>query len=128
MTRTPLCKIRHCKTSAKLKGSKPKFNGREKKTGILNCLSDKYFIIVYYFKTEKHKYNFFSYQLLSKPAKVGRSKPPPVLTSGFNRLKPPRSICQKWSILVNTNLSGRLKILKDVFVVEIFVQDLCSSY
>ena len=27
--------------------------------------------------------------------KVGRSKPPPVLTSGFNRLKPPRSICQK---------------------------------
>ena len=32
-------------------------------------------------------------------AKVGRSKPPPVLTSGFNRLKPPRSICQK---VVNT--------------------------
>ena len=31
--------------------------------------------------------------------KVGRSKPPPVLTSGFNRLKPPRSICQK---VVNT--------------------------
>ena len=27
--------------------------------------------------------------------KVGRSKPPLVLTSGFNRLKPPRSICQK---------------------------------
>ena len=32
-------------------------------------------------------------------AKVGRSKPPLVLTSGFNRLKPPRSICQK---VVNT--------------------------
>ena len=31
--------------------------------------------------------------------KVGRSKPPPVLTSGFNRFKPPRSICQK---VVNT--------------------------
>ena len=27
-----------------------------------------------------------------KCIKVGRSKPPPVLTSGFNRLKPPRSI------------------------------------
>ena len=33
------------------------------------------------------------------PVKVGRSKPPPVLTSGFNRLKPLRSICQK---VVNT--------------------------
>ena len=32
-------------------------------------------------------------------SKVGWSKPPPVLTSGFNRLKPPRSICQK---VVNT--------------------------
>ena len=31
--------------------------------------------------------------------KVGRSKPTPVLTSGFNRLKPPRPICQK---VVNT--------------------------
>ena len=31
--------------------------------------------------------------------KVGRSKPPPVLTSGFNRLKPSRSICQR---VVNT--------------------------
>ena len=31
--------------------------------------------------------------------KVGRWKPPPVLTSGFNRLKPPRSIRQK---VVNT--------------------------
>ena len=30
---------------------------------------------------------------------VGRSKPPPVLIGGFNRLKPPRSICQK---VVNT--------------------------
>ena len=39
--------------------------------------------------------------------KVGRSKPPLVLTSGFNRLKPPWSILLKvvntghyWSILV----------------------------
>ena len=31
--------------------------------------------------------------------KVGRSKPPLVLTSSFNRLKPPWSICQK---VVNT--------------------------
>ena len=47
-------------------------------------------------------------------SKVGRSKPPPVLTSGFNRLKPPWSISQevvntgqyesKWSI---ENLKGR---------------------
>ena len=35
----------------------------------------------------------------SSLSKVGRSKPPPVLTSGFNRLKPPRSISQK---VVNT--------------------------
>ena len=32
-------------------------------------------------------------------SKLGRSKPPPVLTSGFNRLKPPWSISQK---VVNT--------------------------
>ena len=42
--------------------------------------------------------------------RVGRSKPPPVLTGGFNRLKPPWSILPKvvnsgqysakWSILV----------------------------
>ena len=31
--------------------------------------------------------------------KVGRSKPLQVLTSGFNRLKPPQSICKK---MVNT--------------------------
>ena len=30
---------------------------------------------------------------------VGRSKPPPVLKGGFNRLKPPWSICQN---VVNT--------------------------
>ena len=39
-----------------------------------------------------------SFQTLG-PSKVGRSKPPPILTSGFNRLKPPRSISQK---VVNT--------------------------
>ena len=32
-------------------------------------------------------------------SKVGWSKPPPILTSGFNRLKPPQSICKK---VVNT--------------------------
>ena len=37
--------------------------------------------------------------------KVGRLKPPPVLTSGFNRLKPPRSVLLR---VVNT---GQLKIL-----------------
>ena len=37
--------------------------------------------------------------LITVLSKVGQSKPPPVLTSGFNRLKPPRSICQK---VVNT--------------------------
>ena len=31
----------------------------------------------------------------SEDSKVGRLKPPPVLTSGFKRLKPPWSICQK---------------------------------
>ena len=36
---------------------------------------------------------------ISVKNKVGRSKPPPVLTGGFNRLKPPRSIYQK---VVNT--------------------------
>ena len=48
-------------------------------------------------------------------SKVGRSKPPLVLTSGFNR---PGQYAKKWSILVNMNLSGRLKILRDVFVVN----------
>ena len=43
---------------------------------------------------------FMSEKSLKHPlAKDGRSKPPPVLTSGFNRLKPPWSICQK---VVNT--------------------------
>ena len=51
---------------------------------------------------------------------VGRSKPPLVLTSGFNRLKPPRSICQKavntgqyeseWLIeILNGLFGGRLR-------------------
>ena len=38
-------------------------------------------------------------QSTEEEIKVGRSKPPLVLTSGFNRLKLPRSICQK---VVNT--------------------------
>ena len=52
---------------------------------------------------------------LSDRPKVGRSKPPPVLTSGFNRLKPPGQYAKKWSILVNMNLSGLLKILSGRF-------------
>ena len=39
--------------------------------------------------------------------KVGQSKQPPVLTSG-NR---PGQYAKKWSILVNMNISGRLKNL-----------------
>ena len=38
----------------------------------------------------------------------------PVLTSGYR----PGQYAKKWSILVNTNLSGRLKILRDLFVVD----------
>ena len=40
------------------------------------------------------------YSPYSSVTKVKRSKPPLVLTSGFNRLKLPRSICQK---VVNTD-------------------------
>ena len=47
---------------------------------------------------------------LSHKRKVGRLKPPPVLTGGFNRLKPPQSVLPKvvntgqyWSI---ENFSG----------------------
>ena len=43
--------------------------------------------------------------------KVGQSKPPPVLTSSFNRLKPPRSICKK---VVNTGL------FESEWLIEIF--------
>ena len=50
-----------------------------------------------------------------KGHKVGRSKPFLVLTGGFKRLKPPRSICKK---VVNMNLSGRLKILRGVLEVD----------
>ena len=39
------------------------------------------------------------FQMPDHLLKVGRSNPPLVLTSGFNRLKPPWSICQK---VVNT--------------------------
>ena len=58
--------------------------------------------------------------MLGPDHKVGRSKPPPVLTSGFNRLKPPRSIRQKvvntgqyeseWSIeILRGRFRGRLR-------------------
>ena len=40
--------------------------------------------------------------------KVGRLKPPPVLTSGFNRLKPSRSILPK---VVNTGQSKKLVVV-----------------
>ena len=66
----------------------------------------------------------------SVDSKVGWSKPLPVLTSGFNRLKPPRSICQKvvntgqyeseWSI---ENFIGRF-----LRWIEILGQNLCSIY
>ena len=46
-----------------------------------------------------------------KVSKVGRSKPPPVLT-GSNRRG---QYAKKWSMLVNTNLSGRFKILSGRF-------------
>ena len=36
-------------------------------------------------------------------SKVGRSKPPPVLTSGLNR---PGQYSLKWPLLVNTHESG----------------------
>ena len=61
------------------------------------------------------KKDAFGIASLRENGKVGRSKPPLVLTSGFNLLKPPRSICKK---VVNTNLSGRMKILRDVFVMD----------
>ena len=52
------------------------------------------------------KLNIINYQNVNiSPIQiqVGRSKPPPVLTSGFNRLKSPWSICQK---VVNTGQYG----------------------
>ena len=62
--------------------------------------------------------------------KVGRSKPPPVLTGGFNRLKPPWSICQKvvntgqyeseWSIEnSNGRFCGGLRYLYRFYVLSI---------
>ena len=48
-----------------------------------------------------------TYPLLS--FKVGRSKPPSVLTSSSGQY------AKKWSILVNTNLGGQLKILSGRF-------------
>ena len=48
----------------KLKASKPKFNRAEKNTRILDCFSDEYFIVLYYFKTEKRKYKFFLQSLV----------------------------------------------------------------
>ena len=62
--------------------------------------------------------------------KVGRSKPPPVLTSGFNQLKPLRSISQK---VVNTGQyesEWSIEIFKWPFWwwIEILGQVLCSIY
>ena len=50
--------------------------------------------------------------------KVGRSKSPTVLNGGFNRLNCPGQYAKKWSILVNTNLSGRLTFLNGCLVVD----------
>ena len=58
-------------------------------------------------------------------SKVGRSKPPPVLTSGFNRLKPPRSISQK---VVNTGQyesEWSIEKSKGRFLVN---WDICSGF
>ena len=57
----------------------------------------------------------FKLKLLAIEHKVGRSKQPLVLTSGFNRLKLPGQYAKKWSILVNMNLSGRLEFLNGYF-------------
>ena len=43
---------------------------------------------------------------MATDSRVGQSKPPPVLTCGFNRLKPPWSILPK---VVNTPKSGQYK-------------------
>ena len=62
--------------------------------------------------------------------KVGRSKPPPVLTSGFNRLKPPWSISEKvvntgqyeskWSIEnLKGHFCGGLRYLYKFYVLSI---------
>ena len=66
----------------------------------------------------------------AQSGKVGRSKPPPVLTGGFNRLKPPWSMCQK---VVNTGQyesEWSIEILKWQFWwwIEILGQVLCSIY
>jgi len=52
----------------------------------------------------------------SEHDRVGRLKPGAVKTSGYNRLKPPRSILYKWSILVD---SGQL------VKIELFTQNKC---
>ena len=52
------------------------------------------------------------YCMLTRLAcKVGRSKPPPVLTSGLTGYNRPGQYSLKWSLLVNTHQSGRLEIL-----------------
>ena len=50
--------------------------------------------------------------------KVGRSKPPPVLTSGFNRLKPPWSIYQKVVITGQYESEWLIENSKGLFVVD----------
>ena len=62
--------------------------------------------------------------------KVGRLKPPLVLTRGFNRLKPPWSICQK---VVNTGQyesEWSIEIFKWPFwwSIETLGQILCPIY
>ena len=52
---------------------------------------------------------YISFWTLPLKLKVGRSKPPPDLTAGYNRTG---QYAKKWSALVNTNLSGQLKNFK----------------
>ena len=67
---------------------------------------------------------------IDSACKVGRSKPPMVLTGGFNRLKLPQSICQN---VVNTGQyesEWSIEIFKWAFWcwIETLGQVLCSIY
>ena len=56
MTRTLLCKIWPAVNVGKIVNSNLT---AEKATFMLDYSSDEYFVILYYFNTEKLKYNFF---------------------------------------------------------------------
>ena len=81
-------------------------------------------------KCPKHVYQVSASSPLWILSRVGWSKPPPVLTSGFNRLKLPWSILPKvvnsgqyspkWSILVRV-VNWKFKVILSVFVVDLYV-------